>query len=91
MDYLSGDMDRFEEWKELIKEYCIANGLNFDKASEMVKCSNKNMLILQYYEPGSGEMGLLDETPMPAVLMVFRDGEGVRIEQTEFTKQYLGE
>lgn len=82
-------MDRFEEWKNQIREYCRKNGLSFIKASEMIKCSNNNMLVLQYYEPGSGEMGLFDETPMPAVLMVFRDGEGVRIEQTEHTKKYL--
>ena len=82
-------MDRFEEWKELIREYCIKNKLSFSRASEMVKCSNKDMLILQYYEPGSGEKGLFDETPMPAVLWVFRDGEGVRFEQTEHTIKYL--
>ena len=82
---------RFEEWKDSIREYCEKNGLSYQKACAMAKGSNENMLVLQHYDPEKGKMGLLDETPMPAVLWAFRDGNGVRFEQTEYTKKYLAQ
>lgn len=80
---------RFEEWKDSIRDYCEKNQLDFLKASTMVKCSNKDMLVLQYHDPSKGNDGLLDETPMPVVLWVFRQQNGLRFEQTEYTKKYL--
>lgn len=80
---------RFEEWKDDIREYCERNGLSYQKACGMVKGANDNMLVLQFHDPEKGKMGLLDETPMPAVLLAFRDGTGVRFEQTEYTRRYL--
>lgn len=81
--------NRFEEWKDSIRDYCESNSLNFQKACSMAKGSNQNMLVLQFHDPEKGRMGLMDETPMPAVLWAFRDGDGVRIEQTEYTHKYL--
>ena len=82
---------RFEEWKDSIRHYCEENGLSYQKACEMAKGANEDMLILQFHDPAKGKMGLLDETPMPAVLFVFREGNGVRIEKTEFTEKYLAQ
>ncbi len=84
--------ERFEEWKESIAEYCAQNGLSFEKAKHMVKSWNKDSLVLLYYDPEqeSGD-GLLDETPLPAVLWVNRKDDGLKFEQTEHTSKYLAQ
>lgn len=84
---------RFEEWKDEIKEYCENNNLSYEKAAKMVQSSNKTMLLLQYFDDSAEcvrkGVGLLDETPMPAVLWIMKEGEGLRFEQTEHTHKYL--
>ena len=76
-----------------IKEYCENNNLSFEKAKKMSQSSNKTMLLLQYYNPNSESvkkgMGLLDETPMPAVLWITKNGDRLEFEQTEYTQRYL--
>lgn len=84
---------RFEEWKDEIKKYCNNNNLSFDKATKMVQSSSETMLLLQYFDPESESvkkgLGLLDETPMPAVLWITKKGNDLEFEQTEYTRQYL--
>ena len=84
---------RFDEWANEIKEYCDKNNLSFEKAKTMSQSSNKTMLLLQYYDPNSENvkrgMGLLDETPMPAVLWITKNGDKLEFEQTEYTRKYL--
>ena len=84
---------RFDEWAADIKEYCEKNNLSFEKAKKMSQSSNKTMLLLQYYNPNSESvkkgMGLLDETPMPAVLWITKNGDRLEFEQTEYTRRYL--
>ena len=59
----------------------------------MVQSSNKNMLVLQYFDAETESvkkgLGLLDETPMPAVLWITKNGDKLEFEQTEHTKKYL--
>jgi len=85
---------RFEEWENEIRDYCGKNNLNFDKAKKMVQSSNKDMLLLQYFDPENESvkkgLGLLDETPMPAVLWIKRNGNALEFEQTEHTRRFLG-
>lgn len=84
---------RFEEWEQQIKKYCIENNLSFEKAKKMSRSSNKTTLLLQYFDPNSDSvkngLGLLDETPMPAVLWVTKNGSDLIFEQTEHTRKYL--
>lgn len=84
---------RFEEWKGEIKQYCDENNLSFEKAKNMVQSSNKTMLLLQYFDSNAESvkkgLGLLDETPMPAVLWITKNGDRLEFEQTEHTKKYL--
>lgn len=44
---------RFLDWESKIKSYCAKNGLSFEKASKMAKSSNKEMLVLQYFDENS--------------------------------------
>ena len=81
----------FEDWSEVIKNYCEKNGFSFEKARKLSKCWSKNDLVLQYYNPeNSSGLGLLDETPLPVVLAIYKQPDGsLRFEQTEFTEKYL--
>lgn len=83
----------FEEWSPEIRAYCLDNGLSFEKAQKMSKSwHNDDFLALGYddHDPKKGNMGLLDDTPMPAVLFISKSKDGKLIfEQTEFTEKYL--
>lgn len=83
----------FEEWSPQIQEYCTENGLSFEKAKKMSQCWGKNDIVLQYFDPENISvkkgLGLLDETPMPAVLWITKKGEHLEFEQTEYTRKYL--
>lgn len=84
---------RFLEWEDQIRKYCEENNLSFEKAKTMSECYNKDMLVLQYFDPECESvklgLGLQDETPMPPVLWMHRTENGVRFDQTEYTQQYL--
>lgn len=80
---------RFEDWAGQIREYCNSNGLDFEKAKKLSKCWGPDDLALQYYDPEQGKNGLLDETPMPLVLLITKTPNGLVFEQTEHTKRYL--
>ena len=84
----------FNDWSAQIKEYCEKNNLSFEKAQQMSKSWGKNDIALQYYNPNAESvkkgLGLLDETPMPVVLWITKQGDVLNFEQTEYTKQYLG-
>lgn len=85
----------FNDWSEEIKAYCEENGLSFEKAQKMSKSWGKNDVILQYFNPDSESvkkgLGLLDETPMPVVLWITKDDNGLNFEQTEYTHKYLAD
>ncbi len=81
----------FDDWSEEIKKYCEDNGFSFEKAKKLSKCWGKNDLVLQYYDSeNSSGLGLLDETPLPIILVIYKQPDGsLRFEQTEHTRKYL--
>lgn len=80
----------FNEWSDKIKDYCDINGLSFEKAKKMSQSWNRNSILLGYHDPEKGKTGLLDDTPMPVVLAIFRQPDGsLKFEQTEHTRKYL--
>lgn len=84
----------FDDWSGEIRSYCRDNNLNFEKAKKLSQCWGKDFVVLQYYDPDSETvkkgLGMLDETPMPIVLMIKKGTNGKLVfEQTEHTKQYL--
>lgn len=83
--------NRFDEWKQDIRNHCEKNNLSFEKAGKMIKSFNDTMLFLQYYDPESAKngLGVLDETPMPTVLWITKHGNELIFEQTEYTRKYL--
>ncbi|MGN0468456.1 MAG: hypothetical protein ACI4GY_07020 [Acutalibacteraceae bacterium] len=82
---------RFDDWSKEIENFCNTNGFDFEKAKKLSKCWGKNDLILQYYDPEKGKLGLLDETPMPVVLWIIKNGDKLEFKQTEYTKKYLAQ
>ncbi len=79
----------YNENADKIERYCNTNGLDFEKLKQMSKCWGKNDIVFQYHDPEKGKMGLLDETPMPVVLIVRQTQNELVFEQTEHTKKYL--
>ncbi len=80
----------FNDWESEIKEYCLNNNLNYDKARHMAKSWGKNDIALQYIDKSLGLNGLLDDTPAPVVLWIKRQTDGtISFEQTEYTRKYL--
>ncbi len=79
----------FDDWSNEIRTYCNRNNLSFDKAKNLSQCWGRNFLALQYHDPEKGKKGLLDETPMPLVLLITKTNNGLEFEQTEYTRKYL--
>lgn len=79
----------FEDWSDEIRNYCIQNNYSFEKAKKLSQCWGSNFLALQYYDAESGKNGLLDETPMPLVLLISKKNGKIVFETTEFTHKYL--
>ena len=80
----------FDDWTPQIKGYCDENGLDFEKAKQLSQSWGRDILVLQYHDPKKGKRGLLDETPMPLVLLIRRDKNGkLTFEKTQYTERYL--
>lgn len=79
----------FNQWENEIKDYCVKNNLDFNKAKKMPKCWGKDIVALQFIDKEKGKMGLLDDTPAPAVLWIKRINGELIFEQTEYTRKYL--
>ncbi len=79
----------FNDWSTEIRDYCLKNGLDFEKAKKASKCWGKNDIILQHYTPTGSSAGLRDETPMPIILIITKTDKGLVFKQTENTKKYL--
>lgn len=79
----------FSQYEKEIKEYCIANSLDFEKVNKLPQCWGRNDIWIQYYDPEKGKNGLKDETPAPIVLKITVNDGKVTFEQTENTRKYL--
>ena len=79
----------FDDWSKQIKEYCDDNGFDFEKATQLSQCWGKDFVALQFHDPKKGLKGLLDETPMPLVLMITKTSNGLHFETTKYTERYL--
>ncbi len=79
----------FDDWSGEIRNYCQKNNFSFEKVQKLSQCWGSNFLALQHHDPEKGKMGLLDETPMPLVLLITQTSDGLVFEQTEYTKKYL--
>jgi hypothetical protein len=74
-----------------IENYCQKNKLYFEKLKYSPKCYNNEHIFFQYvdYDDNNG-LGLLDETPAPVTLMIYKRDNGLEFIQTEHTAKYLG-
>jgi hypothetical protein len=79
----------FDDWSKDIHSYCVENHFDFEKAKALSQCWGSDFLALQFYDPEKGKNGLLDETPMPLVLLIRKTSNGLIFEQTENTVRYL--
>jgi hypothetical protein len=82
---------RFDDYKNAVKEYCDVNRLNFNKILSLPKSGNGKFIMVAHSDGHTdGSKGLLDDTPMPCVLIINKNQDGtVAVEQTQYTKRYL--
>ena len=80
----------YTDWRNEIREYCAANGLDFSRVEKAGKCWGKDVLMLQHIDARKGTAGLHDETPAPVLLVVRKQNNSLMFEQTENTRKYLG-
>jgi hypothetical protein len=79
----------FNNEKE-IENYCINNGLSLGKLKFSPKCYNNEHVFFQYVDLSNNNgLGLLDETPAPITLKIYKRGSKLEFVQTEHTKKYL--
>ncbi|MDR0991479.1 MAG: hypothetical protein LBL87_01080 [Ruminococcus sp.] len=79
----------FQDYKDEIKKYCLLNKLDFDKINKYPKSWNSELIAIQYSDGDyTNTRGLLDDTPMPLVLLINKEENGISFEQTEYTKLY---
>ncbi len=81
----------FDEWSNDIEKYCVLNNLSFEKVKNLAQSWAPNKLALAYQDPDptKGRLGLLDDTPMPLVLMITKENGKLIFLQTEHTRKYL--
>lgn len=79
----------FDDWTNDIKDYCVKNSFDFEKAKKLSQCWGKDFVALQYHDESKGIKGLLNDTPMPLVLLISKTKDGLHFEETEYTKKYL--
>ena len=79
------------DYKDDIERYCAENGLSSRKVFQAPKSFNNEMVFLQFHDPAKGGSGMLDDTPDPVTLRIFKTATGLRFEQTEHTRKYLAQ
>ena len=82
---------KYKDYIDEIQKYCKENHISFEKLNSMVKGCGNNDIMFLYHDPDKGKDGLLDETPMPLVLLLTKEPSGKLVfKQTEHTQKYLG-
>lgn len=82
----------FEERSDDIRRFCEIHGYSFEKVSRLSQSWNKTSVLFGYHDPEKGKAGLLDDTPMPLVLAVFKRHDGTLLfGLTEHTSKYFAE
>jgi hypothetical protein len=81
----------FEDYKDVVKAYCLDNHLNFNKILTLPKSGNRDFILVAHSDGlHDGSRGLLDDTPMPCVLIINNNYDGsVSVRQTEHTRKYI--
>ena len=73
-----------------IKDYCIQNGLDYDKLlSNSIKGCDESSVTLQEKSDLPCPEGLLNETPLPVLLTIKNEKGRLIFEQTERIKKYF--
>jgi hypothetical protein len=80
----------YKDYEKYFEDYCNRFGLNFDLVKTLPKSIGPDDIAILYSDGKSGERGMLDDTPLPPVLILSkgRGRTGFWIEQTEFTDKY---
>ena len=73
-----------------IEAYCKRRGLNAARVFSSPASFNSRMAYVQGVVKRHNSRGLLDETPAPVILRIYKEKNGkIRIEETENTMKFL--
>lgn len=76
--------------KHEIEAYCKKRGLSAERVFSSPVSFNSRTAYVQGIVKRTRARGLLDETPAPVILRIFREKNGkIRIEETENTMKFL--
>ncbi len=78
-----------KDYRNEIQQYCINNKLDFEKTMSAIKGCGSDSITFQVAENKRNIHGLLDETPLPTVLILYKKNGGIEFKQTEYTQRYL--
>jgi len=83
----------FRKYKDEIRDYCVENGLSFDRLCKSPCCfDNGELIILENdSDPEREALGLMDNIPMLSTLEIYLENGKLRFVQTDITYKYLGE
>jgi hypothetical protein len=82
---------RFDDYKKDVQKFCLRNNLDFGKILKLPKSGNSNFIMVAHSDGHTdGSQGLLDDTPMPCVLIINKERDGsIGFEKTKYTAKYL--
>jgi len=74
------------------RQYCVENGLSFSKLISSELSWDDEEVFVQHYEPNPEreKLGLMDDIPMPLILIIRLVNGKLRFVQTDITHKYLG-
>lgn len=75
-----------EDYLEEIEEYFQENGLDIKKLKGLYRVRGTNFIAYQHPDE-DGKIGMWE--PMPVVILIEKDGDKLKFEQTEYTRRYL--
>lgn len=82
-------IDHFAEWENEIELFCNKKNIDFNRIKKLSRCNGNDFLILYYSEYDGYEKDMLDDKPLPSVMLIKKEDDSLVIEMTKYAEQYL--
>lgn len=70
-------------------EYCVKNGLSFEKIKKCPRCYTNDTMFIQYFDSSKVGQGLKNNEPAKVLLTIKRTTDGIEFEPSEDIDKYL--
>lgn len=83
-------MKLIDSYESVLRQYCISNGLDYEKLKSLPRCGNEQVLYIQHCKKEKTGLGLKNSKPAEIVLTVEKKEDGTYdIAQGENAEKYL--